>query len=109
MPALYRTVTYSATGNGASINLDPSIAPFQVAVACSIAVSATYKIQYSLDPMDITDANATWFDSTGIPPGTTTASVTTFVGPVSRVRPVIASLGSSGSVTVQTYQGISTN
>lgn len=105
--ALYNTVTYTTTGTKASVNLDPSIAPFQAAVACTLGSTATYKLQFSLDPMTVADASATWQDSTGIPASTTANAATTFIGPVSRVRVVIAAVGST--LILQVSQGISTN
>lgn len=104
---LYRKETYTTTGTKDSLNLDPTIAPFQAAVACTLGTTGTYKVQFSLDPMTITDANATWQDSTGIPASTTSSATTTFVGPVSRIRVVIAALDSS--LVLQVAQGISVN
>lgn len=104
---LYQTQSYTTTGTKASLNLDPSIASFHGSVGCTLSNSATYKLQYSFDPFDVADADASWFDSNGIPSGTTASAVTTFIGPVSRVRVVIASL--SGTLKLQVSQGISSN
>ena|SRR5690348_5816473 len=107
--ALYNAQTYSTTGTKASVNLDASIAPFQVSVVCTLtAGTVSYKVQYSLDPETIADSDATWNDSTGIPASTTASAATTFVGPVSRVRVVIGSL-SGGSLVVQVRQGFTVN
>lgn len=103
----FHTIAYTTTGTKTSLNLDSNIAPFQVTVACTVGTTATYKVQYSLDPMDVADASALWFDSTGIPTGTTSSAVTTFTSPVARIRLVIAAV--SGTLTLQTRQGISIN
>jgi len=107
MALLYASQISSTTGTKASLFLDPSIAPFQAAVACTLSNTATYKLQYSLDPQTVDDATALWFDSTGIPASSSASATTTFIGPVSRVRVVIAAL--SGTLTLQTSQGFSTN
>ncbi|MDE2096865.1 MAG: hypothetical protein KGL39_06420 [Patescibacteria group bacterium] len=103
----FHTVAYTTTGTKASQNLDSAIAPFQVTVACTVGTTATYKLQYSLDPMDVADASAIWFDSTGIPASSTTSLVTSFVSPVARVRLIIGAV--SGTLTMQIRQGISIN
>lgn len=104
---LYRTETYSTTGTKGSLNADPYIAPFQLSAVCTLGSTGTYKLQFSLDPMTVTDANATWTDSVGIPSGTATSATTTFIGPISRVRAVITALGTT--LIIQLLQGISTN
>lgn len=103
----YSEVTYDSTGEQPSINCDPMIAPFQTAVACTLGTTGTYKVQYSFSPMTVADADAIWFDSVGIPAGTTANAVTTFIGPVARVRANIAALDST--LVMQVSQGISTN
>lgn len=103
----YRTVAYTTTGTQDSLNVDSAIAPFQLVAACTVGTTATYKLQYSVSPMDVADASALWFDSTGIPASSTTSLVTTFVSPVSRVRLVIAAV--TGTLTLQLRQGISIN
>lgn len=107
--AYYQTNSYTTTGTKDSINLDPAIVPFCCAVACTlVAGSVSYKLQYSLDPMTVADSAALWFDSGDIPASTTTSAVSLFQSPTSRVRVVIASL-TTGPLTVQTLQGLSTN
>lgn len=106
---LYREVSYTTTGTKDSLNMDPSIVPFNAVVACTlVAGSVDYGMQYSLSPMTVTDANALWFDSIDIPAGTTGSAVASFAFPVSRVRFVIGAL-TTGPLTVQIQQGISTN
>lgn len=104
---LYNKTVYTDTGTKTSVNLDPSIAPFNASVVCSISNAANYKLQYSLDPMDVSDASATWVDSANIPSGTTATSITNFMFPVARVRVVIASL--TGTLTLQVRQGYTNN
>lgn len=104
---LYQTAAYTSTGTKGSLNLDPSIADFKATVAVNVGTTATYKMQYSLDPTSVADAAALWFDSTNIPAGTTTTKIEGLVSPVSRIRLVIAAI--SGTVTLQVLQGISVN
>lgn len=104
---LYQTAAYTTTGTKASLNLDPSIADFKATVAANVGTTATYKMQYSLDPMSVADSAALWFDSTNIPAGTTTTKIEGLVSPVSRIRLVIAAV--SGTLTLQVLQGISVN
>lgn len=104
---LYQTNSYTTTGTKASINLDPSIVPFNATVAVNVGTAGNYKVQYSLDPMDVADASAIWSDTVNIPSGTTASAVTSIISPVSRIRIVIASI--TGTITLQTSQGISTN
>lgn len=107
--ALNRKITYTTTGTKESLNLDPSISPFDVSITATLSGggSISYKMQYSLDPMTTADADATWTDSTGIPASSTTSLTANLTFPVERVRFIIASL--TGSLIVQTLQGISTN
>jgi len=105
----YQRQDNTTTGTKAGLGLDPTIAPFECSVVCTLSAgTVSYKVQYSLDPGDVSDALAIWTDSTGIPSGTTASAVTTFYGPVSRVRVVIASL-SGGTLTTQVQQGGSIN
>lgn len=106
--ALSTQVAYTTTGTKASVNTDPSIAPFTCTVAVNVGTTGTYKMQYSLDdPSTVTDANAIWYDSTNMPASTTTSVVTSLVSPVSRVRLVIAAI--SGTITLQVSQGFTIN
>ena len=107
--AYYQANSYTTTGTKASINLDPSVTPFAVSVACTLegAATGTYSMQFSLSPMTIADADALWLTSGDVPVGTTTNAGSLFTSPVSRVRLVIAAV--SGTLTIQTLQGLSTN
>lgn len=106
---LFRTVTYGDDGEMASINLDPSIASFKAHVAFTLSSggSVDYKMQYSLSPMTVSDADALWFDSLVIPANTAASAVEVLTTPFSRVRAVIASI--TGTLTMQVRQGISVN
>lgn len=104
---MYQTVAYTTTGTKASLNLDPSIADFKATVAVTVGTTATYKMQYSLDPMTVADASALWFDSATIPAGTTSSKVEGLVAPVARIRLIVAAL--SGTLTLQVSQGLSVN
>lgn len=104
---LYKNETYTTTGTKGSLNLDPSIAPFNASVVVSLGSTGTYGLQYSLDPMTVADADATWVDSVNIPSGTTATAVTNFMFPVSRIRVVIVAVGSS--LKLQALQGFTNN
>ncbi len=105
--ALYRTAAYTDTGTEASLNLDPSIAPFNASVVVTLSSTGNYKLQYSLDPDNVADDDSIWTDSVNIPSGTTASAVTNFMFPVSKVRLVIASNG--GTITIQICQGFTNN
>lgn len=105
--ALAQTVSYTTTGTKASLNMDPSITPFNATAAVTVGTSGTYKLQYSLDPMTTADADALWFDSVNAPASSTTSIVTNFMFPVSRVRIVIDAI--SGTITLQILQGFTSN
>lgn len=106
---LYRTENYTTTGTKDSWNADPAIVPFNLHVMCTlVAGTVSYKLQSSLDPMSIADADATWIDSGDIPSATATSASTLFSSPVSRVRVIIAAIA-TGPLKVQMRQGLSTN
>jgi len=106
---LYQTITYTTTGTKQSLNLDPSIVPFNATVAVTLTAGTTsYKMQYSVTPFDTADASSNWFDSTDIPAATTSSAVSSLPFPVSRVRLIIAAL-SGGNLVLEVNQGISTN
>jgi hypothetical protein len=108
----YQTLTYSAGTAQASIGLDFSIVPFNASITVSLigAATATYKLQYTMDPLSAptaVDSSANWYDSPDIPAGTATSAFAAFITPVARVRLVFAAI--SGSVQIQVLQGLSTN
>lgn len=104
----YQRQDYTTTGTKTSINLDPAIAPFECTIAVTITGTVSYKLQWSLDPMDVADANAIWFDSSDIPAGTATSKTSYLTSPVSRIRLVIAT-ATSATFALQTQQGMSIN
>lgn len=103
----FHTATYTDTGTKASQNVDSSIVPFNMSLAVTLASTGSYKIQFSLDPFDVADASALWFDSVNFPASTAASILSNVNFPVSRYRIIIAANGSS--ITVQSQQGISTN
>lgn len=105
--SFYRTISYTDTGTKASLNADPFIVPFNASLAVTLASTGTYKIQFSLDPMDVADASALWFDSANFPAGSTTSILSNINFPIARYRIVIAANGTG--ITVQFRQGMSTN
>ena len=105
--SLSHYVAYTDTGTKASVNMDPSISPFNATVGVTLSSTGNYKLQYSLDAPDTPDSSALWFDSVNIPSGTTASAVTNLMFPVSRVRLVITSNG--GTITLQTLQGFTKN
>lgn len=109
MPVYYKTVTYTTTGTKESANVDSAIAPFDTTVAVTLtAGTASYKLQYSLDPPEVSDANANWFDSTEIPTATAASIIKKLTMNVARVRLIIATL-SGGNLVMQIQQGLSIN
>lgn len=109
---LTHDVIYTTIGTKPSLDLDPTIAPFNASVACTVTTGpASYKLQYTLTDFSsptMTDAAAVWFDSTDIPAGTVASAVASLPFPVSRIRMVIATL-TAGSIELQTQQGMSIN
>lgn len=105
--ALSHEVAYTTTGTKASLNMDPSITPFNASLAVTVGTTGTFGIQYSLSGPDVSDAAALWFDDANIPAGTTASKVTNYMFPVGRVRIVIAAI--SGTITLQTLQGFTVN
>lgn len=109
---LQRTEIYTTTGTKQSWNCDPSITPFNMSVVLALlgAATGTFGLQYSYDTLDapgLTDSDATWFDSTTIPAGTTANAQQAFNAPIARIRVVIAAL--SGSLKMTMLQGFSQN
>ncbi len=101
--------TYSAFGVKPSINLDPMINPFTASVGVIISSgTASYGIQYSVDPLGTSDGSATWFNDATLPPGQTANGVTTYTFPVNRVRISIAQMQAGASVALNILQGFST-
>lgn len=105
--ALSRTVEYTTTGTKGSLNLDPSIVPFNAAVYLDIGGGGSVTLQFSLDSTEVADADSIWFDSVNIPAGTTQSKVTNLMFPVSKMRLVIASI--TDTITLQFLQGYTTN
>ncbi len=110
MALLFQTVTYTTTGTKASINMDPSITPFNATLAVTLTAGSTsYKGQFSLDPFGtVADADALWFDSTDFAASTAASKVSYLTAPISRFRLVIATL-SGGNLVLQAQQGFSKN
>lgn len=100
----YRRVeTYTTPGTKGSWNLELTNA--QISIAVTLTGTASYKLQYTMDPLDsptALDSDASWFDSNEIPAGTTTSGLVSFTTPAARIRMVIAAL--SGSLKVEMLQ-----
>lgn len=105
--ALSQKVVYDDAATEASVNLDPSIVPFNASVVVTLGSTGDYKLQFSLDDITTADADSIWTDSVNIPSGTTASAVTNFMFPVSKIRLVIAANGST--ITLQVLQGFTTN
>jgi hypothetical protein len=109
-----KTITYLAGASGAqaSFDFDPSIAPFNAAITCTLLSGATanYKLQYTTTTYGVTttDSQANWFDSPDIPAGTTASTYAAFLTPITRARINLSSL-SGGNMQVDVIQGMSTN
>lgn len=107
--AYYQTISYTTTGTKGSINLDPSIVPFNALVAATlVAGTVSYKMQYSLTPFTVADSAALWFDSADIPAATAASALSALSSPISRIRLVIAAI-TTGPLTLEVNQGFSTN
>jgi hypothetical protein len=109
---LNHDVLYTTIGTKPSVDFDPSIAPFNMTVACTVTTGpAAYSMQFTIDDFSDplkTDATAAWFDSVDIPVGTATSMISIVTTPITRARLVIATL-TAGSIRFQTQQGMSTN
>lgn len=105
---LFQTQTYSAAATTPSINLDPSITPFNALVACTVTGTASYSLQFSITPFTIPDSAANWFTSTDIPAATSASKTSLILAPLSRIRLVIATL-TGGTIVLEVSQGMSTN
>lgn len=106
---LSNEIVYVTSGTKDSINLDPSISPFNVNVAFTLSGgTVSYKLQYSLSGPNVADSSALWFDSADFPAATAASKVAAISAPVARVRAVIAAL-SGGTLTLQILQGMSIN
>lgn len=105
--ALEHYVTYTTTGTKASVNMDPAISPFNASVAVFLGSTGTYGVQYSLDPVTTSDANSRWFDDANLPAGQTTSKATNYMFPVTKIRIVIAAIGTT--IELKTLQGFTNN
>lgn len=100
----YQTESYATTGVKASLALDTTVAPLDVTIAATlVAGSVSYKLEYSLDPSSVSDADALWFESADIPAGTDASAVASFSFPANRVRVDIASIA-TGPLILQVLQ-----
>lgn len=110
-----KTITYPIGTNGtqASFDFDPSIAPFNASITCTLlnSATATYKLQYTTTTYGVltTDAQANWFDSPDIPAGTTASTFASFLTPITRARLVFSAALATGTMQVDVLQGLSTN
>lgn len=100
-------VSYTTTGTKASVNMDPSIVPFNASIGVTLSSTGTYGIQYSLDSNDTPDASSSWFNDTNLPAGTALSGVTNYMFPVTKIRIVITAL--SGTLSLATLQGFTSN
>lgn len=104
----YQRQYYYTTGTKQSLGLDPSISPFTAQIAVTITGTVSYKLQWSLDPGDVADADALWFDSTEIPAATSASKTSILTAPVSRIRLVIDT-ATGATLALQVQQGMSIN
>lgn len=100
-------LSYTGTGTMSSIGLDASIVPFNATVGVALSNSATYKLQYSLDPLTTADSSSNWYDAGTLGPGTTSSGTISFTAPITKIRPVISAV--NGTVSVAVLQGFTTN
>lgn len=105
--ALSQYISYTTTGTKASLNIDASIAPMSATIGVAVGGGATYKIQYSLDALDVADADADWFDDPTLGSGTITSGTTAYPHPVTKIRIVIAAV--TDTVKLKVLQGFTIN
>ena len=103
----YVSYAASATGVQPSINLDPSISPFTATVVVFLLSTGTFTLQYSVDPIDVSDANSRWFNDALLAPGSTASGTASYAFPITKVRLSIAANGSG--IELKTLQGYTTN
>jgi len=115
MPSpLSKFVPISATGTSAPCNLDPSIAPFNVAIQVYVAggVTATYSVEYTLDELMLQDNSANpnirWTTDPQFPVGTAATATGNYIAPISAVRLNVATL-SGGNLELKIRQAFSIN
>lgn len=115
MPSpLSRFVSISATGTSVAFNLDPSIAPFNVAIQVYVAggVTTTYSVEYTLDELMLQDntanPNVRWTTDPQFPVGSSATITGNYLFPISAVRLNVATL-SGGSLELKTRQSFSIN
>ena len=105
--AYYQTVSYTDTGTKASLALDPSIASFNATVGVFLSSTGTYGLQFSLDPLDTSDAASDWLSDLILPTGTTVSGFQAYNMPITKVRIVIAANG--GTIKLKVLQGFTGN
>ncbi len=103
----YVTIAGGTTGAQPSVAMDPSISPFNASVAVYLVSTGSYAIQYSLDALDVSDANSRWFDDANLPTGTVASGVTNYMFPVTKIRINIAANGTG--IELKTLQGFTSN
>lgn len=108
--ALSRYVTYATgtTGTQPSFQFDPSICPFQAAVAVYVVGgTASFGLQLSFDPIDVSDAASRWFNDQLIPAGTAASAYVTYASPVTKAR--VAIVTNTGGLELKVLQGFTKN
>lgn len=111
---LGKFVTISATGISGPYNLDTSIAPFNVAIEVFVpgGVTTTYSVEYTLDPLNLSDwsanPNVRWITDPQFPVGSTATITSNYIAPISAVRVNVATL-SGGSIEFKLRQSFSKN
>ena len=101
------TLGVNGLGESRPYPVDIYQGPFQVAVAVTAVVGATYKMSYTYD--DIQDpawpnGTQTWFDSQLMVGKTTTSDTVINGGPVTAIRFAITTAGSPQSLTARIIQ-----
>ena len=115
MPSpLSRFVSISTTGASDPYNLDPTIAPFNVAIQVYVGggVTTTYSVEYTLDELMLQDGSANpnvrWTTDPQFPVGSSATITGNYLFPLSAVRLNVATL-TGGSLELKTRQSISIN
>lgn len=107
----YRTIT--ATGLSVPCVLDPSIAPFAVAIQVFVGggVTSTYSVEYTLDELDISGAanpNVRWTTDPQFPVASAATITGNYAFPIVAVRVNVVTL-SGGNLELKIRQGFSIN
>ncbi|MCA6108142.1 hypothetical protein [Bradyrhizobium cenepequi] len=111
---MFRNVTYTSPGAKEAINLDPMLAPFNVAVQVFVPAGTTvaYSVEFTLDDLSNSDGspntNVRWTTDPQFPTASADTITGNYIVPISAVRVNIASIA-GGGVEFKVRQALSIN